>query len=60
MHDYHFLPLAWELRALNVNNPIGYFLHIPIPPAQTFFAVPEHKQLARMLAALRETHGARV
>jgi trehalose 6-phosphate synthase len=51
VHDYHLLPLAWELRALDVNNPIGYFLHIPFPPAQTFFAVPEHKQLARMLSA---------
>ena len=51
VHDYHLLPLAWELRALNVNNPIGYFLHIPFPPAQTFLAVPEHKQLARMLSA---------
>ena len=51
VHDYHLMTLAWELRALNVNNPIGYFLHIPFPPAQTFFAVPEHKQLARMLAA---------
>jgi trehalose 6-phosphate synthase len=51
VHDYHLVPLALELRALGVRNPIGYFLHIPFPPAQTFLAIPEHKRLARMLAA---------
>jgi len=51
IHDYHLVPLAAELRALGVTNPIGFFLHIPFPPAQTFLAIPEHKQLARMLAA---------
>jgi trehalose 6-phosphate synthase len=51
VHDYHLVPLAWELRALNVDNPVGFFLHIPFPPAQTFLAVPEHKQLARVLSA---------
>jgi trehalose 6-phosphate synthase len=50
VHDYQLVPLAFELRALGIDNPIGFFLHIPFPPAQTFFAVPEHKQLARMLS----------
>ena len=51
IHDYHFIPMALELRRLGVTNPIGFFLHIPVPPAQTFLAIPEHRDLARALAA---------
>lgn len=51
VHDYHMIPLAMELRALGVTAPIGFFLHIPVPPAQTFLAIPEHRELARGLAA---------
>jgi trehalose 6-phosphate synthase len=50
-HDYHLIPFAAELRKRGVANPIGFFLHIPFPPWQTFTAVPEHKELARALAA---------
>lgn len=51
VHDYHLIPLGMELRALGVENPIGFFQHIPVPPAQTFLAIPEHRELARGLAA---------
>ena len=51
VHDYHMIPLGMELRKLGVQNPIGFFLHIPVPPAQTFLAIPEHRDLARGLAA---------
>ena len=51
VHDYHMIPLAMELRALGVTNPIGFFLHIPVPPAQMFLAIPEHRELARGLAS---------
>jgi trehalose 6-phosphate synthase len=51
VHDYHLIPFAAELRKLGVGNPIGFFLHIPFPPWQTFMAVPEHKELARALSA---------
>ena len=51
VHDYHFVPLAKALRALGVNNRIGFFLHIPFPPFQAFLAVPEHLELALSLAA---------
>jgi trehalose 6-phosphate synthase len=40
VHDYHLFPFAAELRARGVANPIGFFLHIPVPPWQTFMAVP--------------------
>jgi trehalose 6-phosphate synthase len=51
VHDYHLIPLAVELRRLGVLNRIGFYLHIPFPPWQTFIALPEHVQLARCLAA---------
>ncbi len=51
VHDYHLIPLAVELRELGVPNRIGFYLHIPFPPWQTFMAIPEHEQLARGLAA---------
>lgn len=51
VHDYHMIPFGSELRALGVTNPIGFFLHIPVPPGQTFLAIPEHRELARALAA---------
>src|SRR6202521_1411008 len=51
VHDYHLIPFAAELRRRGVANSIGFFLHIPFPPWQTFMAIPEHKELARALAA---------
>jgi trehalose 6-phosphate synthase len=51
VHDYHLIPLALELRKLGVTSPIGFFLHIPSPPSQTFLAIPEYRQLARALSA---------
>ena len=51
VNDYDLIPFAAELRRRGVANPIGFFLHIPFPPWQTFMAVPEHKELAQALAA---------
>ena len=51
VHDYPLIPFAAELRKRGVGNPIGFFLHIPFPPWQTFMAVPEHKEHGRALAA---------
>jgi trehalose 6-phosphate synthase len=51
VHDYHLIPFAAELRRLGVENAIGFYLHIPFPPWQTFMAIPEHHQLARAVAA---------
>ncbi len=50
VHDYHFLPLAQELRRLGVRNPIGFFLHITMPPVEAYLAIPEHKALSVALA----------
>ncbi|KAB2915073.1 MAG: alpha,alpha-trehalose-phosphate synthase [Hyphomicrobiaceae bacterium] len=51
VHDYHMIPFAMELRKRGVANPIGFYLHIPFPPWQTFMAIPEHQQLAHALSA---------
>ena len=51
VHDYHFMTLAAELRRLGVENRIGFFLHIPFPPAEVFSALPAHRRLVRDLCA---------
>jgi trehalose 6-phosphate synthase len=42
VHDYHLLPLARELRALGLENAIGFFLHVPCPPPDIALALPQH------------------
>ena len=49
VHDYHLIPLAAELRALGCANPIGFFLHIPLPPPLILAAIPGHDWLIRAL-----------
>lgn len=51
IHDYHLFPLALELRKRGIENPIGFFLHIPVGPAQALIAIPEHREIARALSA---------
>ncbi len=51
IHDYHLIPLAAELRSWGIQNRIGFFLHIPVPPPQLFQTLPDHEVIARTLAA---------
>jgi len=51
IHDYHLIPLAAELRRRGVTARIGFFLHIPFPPADVLVAVPEHAWLIETLFA---------
>ncbi len=51
IHDYHLLPMALALRRRGIENPIGFFLHIPVGPAQALLAIPEHREIARALGA---------
>ena len=44
IHDYHLIPLAAELRKAGVDNPIGFFLHIPFPPMELFKILPDYKE----------------
>lgn len=51
IHDYHLIPLAAELRRRGVTNRIGYFHHIPWPPAEVFGALPFSATLISTLGA---------
>ncbi|QUS36400.1 alpha,alpha-trehalose-phosphate synthase (UDP-forming) [Falsirhodobacter algicola] len=51
VHDYHLIPLAEELRRRGVTNRIGFFLHIPWPPADILFAMPIYDQILKGLSA---------
>ncbi len=50
VHDYHLIPLASELRQMGFKNRIGFFLHIPWPPADVLFTMPVHEQIMRGLS----------
>jgi trehalose 6-phosphate synthase len=49
VHDYHLIPLAWELRRLGCTQRIGFFLHIPFPPADIFGSAPDAAWLTEAL-----------
>src|SRR5918993_1793803 len=49
VHDYHLIPLASELRAAGITNPIGYFHHIPWPAPEVFGALPGSTELLRVI-----------
>jgi len=51
VHDYHLIPLGRELRRLGVDNPVGFFLHIPWPPPQVLTTLPRHERLVEALFA---------
>jgi trehalose 6-phosphate synthase len=51
IHDYHLIPLAAELRRLGLANRMGFFLHIPWPAPDVFFAMPVHETILRSLAS---------
>lgn len=51
VHDYHFLTLGAELRALGVTQRLGFFLHIPWPPTEILSALPRHRDLVRAMLA---------
>lgn len=40
IQDYHLMALAGRLRELGVNNPVGFFLHIPFPAPDIFLKLP--------------------
>jgi trehalose 6-phosphate synthase len=45
VHDYHLMPLARLLRERGLRNRIGFFLHVPFPPAEIMAALPNHERL---------------
>jgi trehalose 6-phosphate synthase len=51
VHDYHFLPLARELRKLGVNKRIGFFLHTPWPKRRVMVQLPQFRELVEAMLA---------
>ena len=50
VHDYHLIPLAQELRRSGIEQPIGFFLHVPFPAYDVVRALPGFRRLLRALA----------
>ncbi|MDH3289160.1 MAG: trehalose-6-phosphate synthase [Betaproteobacteria bacterium] len=40
VHDYHLMNVALDLRRLGTKARVGFFLHIPFPPPDTFLKLP--------------------
>jgi alpha,alpha-trehalose-phosphate synthase [UDP-forming] len=45
VNDYHLIGVAKELREMGVKNNVGFFLHIPFPPADIFLKLPWRFQI---------------
>jgi len=51
VHDYHLIPLAAELRRAGVEQPIGFFLHVPFPGFDVMRVLPCYEHILRSLAS---------
>ena len=51
VHDYHLIACAEELRRIGLAQRIGFFLHIPFPPADLLVTLSSHESLVRALFA---------
>ncbi len=51
VQDYHYLTFAQQLRMAEINNRIGFFLHIPFPPPDVFNVLPRADGMLRALLA---------
>jgi trehalose 6-phosphate synthase len=49
VHDYHLMLVAKELRAMGMEQKVGYFLHIPFPPPDIFIKLPWRLQILKAL-----------
>jgi trehalose-6-phosphate synthase len=50
IHDYHLGLLPKEIRRRGIENRLGFFLHTPFPPAETFMRWKHKKTLLMSLA----------
>lgn len=51
VHDYHLIPLGFDLKKRNINNRIGFFLHTPWPPSRLLVSLPHHERLVESMFA---------
>jgi trehalose 6-phosphate synthase len=50
VHDYQLIMTGQALRSAGVKNRVGFFLHIPFPPAQHFDLLPQAASLLESFA----------
>ncbi len=51
VHDYHLFPLGASLRQAGIDQPIGFFLHVPFPNFDVLRTLPCYTQILSALAA---------
>ena len=51
VHDFHLIPLGARLREEGLTQPIGFFLHTPLPSFEMLRALPVHRELLALLFA---------
>jgi trehalose 6-phosphate synthase len=51
IHDYQLMTMAAELRALGVENRIGFFLHVPFVPPSLLQVLPPAAEILAALSA---------
>lgn len=51
VQDYHLIPVAEYLREEAIGNTLGFFLHIPFPPVETFQRLPYRSEIIHALLA---------
>jgi trehalose 6-phosphate synthase len=51
VHDYHLFPLAQKLREAGATQPMGLFLHIPIPSIEVLRVLPVYGELLQAMLA---------
>ncbi|MEZ5710732.1 MAG: trehalose-6-phosphate synthase [Blastomonas sp.] len=51
VHDYHLIPLGFDLRRRGIENQIGFFLHTPWPPTRLLVSLPHHHRLVESMFA---------
>lgn len=49
VHDYHLMHMASDLRELQTEARLGFFLHIPFPSPDVFFKLPWRKPVLEAL-----------
>lgn len=50
VHDYHLIPLGGELRRAGIEQPIGFFLHVPFPSFDVMRSLPCYEAILSSLS----------
>ncbi|MFZ5427781.1 MAG: alpha,alpha-trehalose-phosphate synthase (UDP-forming) [Thermodesulfobacteriota bacterium] len=49
VHDYHLMLMAAQVKGMGLKLPMGFFLHIPFPPADIFLKLPWRREVVDAL-----------